>query len=53
MVVAAGALEPHAEEELRGVVDLLLERLDLPVPDDRRVERGVAAGGHDLGHERS
>ena len=51
MLVAAGTLEPDAEEKLRGVVDLLLETLDLSVPDDRRVESGVAAGGHDRRHK--
>ena len=35
--MALRALEPRAEEELRGVFELLLRFLDLPIPRDGRV----------------
>ena len=43
MMVALRALQPHAEEELRGVFELLLRLLHLAIPGDRRVLRDVAA----------
>src|SRR5207302_1356653 len=44
MMMALGAGEPLAEEDLGQIVDELLRRLDLLVPDGRRAAELVAGG---------
>ncbi len=49
--MALRALEPQAEEELRGVFELLLRLLHLAIPGDRRILVDLAGGGEDLADE--
>ena len=51
MVVAAGALEAQAQEELREILNLLVGVDHLPVPDRGRVAAGLAGGGDDVADE--
>ena len=51
VVVAAGALEAQAQEELREILDLLVGVDHLPVPDRGRVAAGLAGGGDDVADE--
>ncbi len=45
MVMAAGTLNPQAEEQLGRVFDLLVDVLHLAIPGDRRVLADLAGGG--------
>ena len=51
VVVALGALEPQPQEKLRRILELVVRRLDLPVPGNGRVGLHLARRGDDLAHE--
>ncbi len=51
MVVAAGALNPQAQEQLGRVFDLLVGLLDLAIPGHRRVLADLARGRQHLADE--
>src|SRR5690606_30643916 len=50
VVMAAGALNPQAQEQLRDVFHLLVDLVDFAVPDDGRVEALIAGGGENFTH---
>ena len=51
MVVALGALEAHAKEQLRGVFKFGLWLAYALIPDDGRIVLEIARGGEDLPNE--
>ena len=51
MMMALGALKTETQEELGGVLQLVLQRPHLAVPSHRRILGDVARGGHDFTDE--
>ena len=51
MMVAAGALKPLPKKELGRILDLLVDVLYLPIPNDRWVCCHLTAGCQNVGHK--